>query len=332
MSGVRGDIRMAHADGFQLLSEFRRILNRHVDSLSHRREPGSSVGKGASRYLQKPIGMDEFMTLCKLIDVDPYVTVNGGFGDSHSAAEEVEYLNGSVNTRLGALRAKNGHPTAYKVKYFQIGNETWAFLRGIEHDRYIAVLAAYIEAIRAVDPTVRIIVDGLKGESRRKKEGEKKEPEKQNRRAKHNRGFHDAQLKRFCLGVWEGRRPGKKHPAQESRYDPDDEPGEEQVSENHWQIDVEDRVDDLLEHRRPSRIGDLADLILKKVGGSAKLEIDEQRLRPEKSEVQRLLSNNAMARERLGWVPQVSFEDGVERTISWIREHLDMFQIGRYEF
>jgi alpha-N-arabinofuranosidase len=36
------------------------------------------------------VGMDEFMTLCKLIGVEPYITVNAGFGDAHSAAEEVE--------------------------------------------------------------------------------------------------------------------------------------------------------------------------------------------------------------------------------------------------
>ena len=48
------------------------------------------------------VGMDEFMTLCKLIGVEPYISVNAGFGDAHSAAEEVEYINGSANTRLGA--------------------------------------------------------------------------------------------------------------------------------------------------------------------------------------------------------------------------------------
>jgi alpha-N-arabinofuranosidase len=36
------------------------------------------------------VGMDEFMTFCKLIDTEPYITVNAGFGDAHSAAEEVE--------------------------------------------------------------------------------------------------------------------------------------------------------------------------------------------------------------------------------------------------
>ena len=37
------------------------------------------------------LGMDELMTMCRLLGVDPYISVNAGFGDSHSAAEEVEY-------------------------------------------------------------------------------------------------------------------------------------------------------------------------------------------------------------------------------------------------
>ena len=71
------------------------------------------------------VGLNEFMTLCKLIDVDPYVTVNAGFGDSHSAMEEVEYMNGPVTTRLGAERARDGHPAPYHIKYWNIGNEPW---------------------------------------------------------------------------------------------------------------------------------------------------------------------------------------------------------------
>ena len=71
------------------------------------------------------LGLDEFMTLCKLIGVEPYISVNAGFGDSHSAAEEVEYMNGSVNTHMGAERARNGHPEPYHVKFWNIGNEPW---------------------------------------------------------------------------------------------------------------------------------------------------------------------------------------------------------------
>jgi alpha-N-arabinofuranosidase len=57
------------------------------------------------------LGLDEFMTLCKLINVEPYISVNAGFGDSHSAAEEVEYMNGSVNTYMGASARRTAIPS-----------------------------------------------------------------------------------------------------------------------------------------------------------------------------------------------------------------------------
>ena len=122
------------------------------------------------------VGMDEFMTLCKLIDVDPYVTVNAGFGDSHSAAEEVEYLNGSVNTRLGALRAKNGHPEPYHIKYWNIGNEPWgaSFQMGWTPLNYwVLKNNEFYKAMMKADPTITIIGSGkmlepmmLRGEER----------------------------------------------------------------------------------------------------------------------------------------------------------------------
>jgi nucleoside-diphosphate-sugar epimerase len=55
-------------------------------------------------------------------------------------------------------------------------------------------------------------------------------------------------------------------------------------------------------------------------------------LRPERSEVRRLLSDNSLARDALGWQPQVSFDQGLNQTISWIETHLDQYQKGRYEF
>ena len=121
------------------------------------------------------VGMDEFMTLCKLIDVDPYVTVNGGFGDSHSAAEEVEYLNGSVNTRLGALRAKNGHPEPYHIKYWNIGNEPWGtFQMGYTDLKYwVLKNNEFAKAMLKADPSIVLIGSGkmlepmmLRGEER----------------------------------------------------------------------------------------------------------------------------------------------------------------------
>jgi alpha-N-arabinofuranosidase len=123
------------------------------------------------------VGMDEFMTLCKLIGVEPYITVNAGFGDAHSAAEEVEYINGSINTRLGALRARNGHPEPYHVKIWNIGNEPWGtFQLGYTDLKYYVLKHnAFAKAMRKVDSSITLIASGemledmnLKGEMRTK--------------------------------------------------------------------------------------------------------------------------------------------------------------------
>lgn len=78
------------------------------------------------------------------------------------------------------------------------------------------------------------------------------------------------------------------------------------------------------------QIGELAKQVIRLAGRPVKIELDEDRLRPVKSEVQRLLSDNRLARQRLGWEPQVSLEQGLVETIAWIREHLDLYQPGTY--
>jgi len=78
-------------------------------------------------------------------------------------------------------------------------------------------------------------------------------------------------------------------------------------------------------------IGNLAEMIIRKVDSEAKIEVDLERIRPQKSEVLRLLSDNSLARERLGWLPSVSLDDGLDKTIKWIRENLDRYRIGIYE-
>jgi alpha-L-arabinofuranosidase len=108
------------------------------------------------------VGLDEFMTLCKLIGVEPYITVNAGFGDAHSAAEEVEYINGSVHTRLGAERARNGHPEPYHVKFWDIGNEpygSWQLGR-TDLKYYVVKHNEFAKAMRKVDPSITLLASG----------------------------------------------------------------------------------------------------------------------------------------------------------------------------
>jgi alpha-N-arabinofuranosidase len=123
------------------------------------------------------VGLDEFMTLCKLIGVDPYITVNAGLGDAHSAAQEVEYMNGSVDTPMGAWRAKNGHPEPYHIKFWNIGNEPWGtFQIGYTDLKYYVIKHnEFAREMRKVDPSITIIASAkmlepmaLKGEDRAK--------------------------------------------------------------------------------------------------------------------------------------------------------------------
>ncbi|HMJ63140.1 MAG TPA: hypothetical protein VK493_15320 [Bryobacteraceae bacterium] len=108
------------------------------------------------------VGMDEFMALCKLIDVEPYITVNAGFGDAHAAAEEVEYMNGSVKTPMGALRARNGHPDSYRVKFWNIGNEpygSWQLGR-TDLKYYVLKHNEFAKAMRKADPSITLLASG----------------------------------------------------------------------------------------------------------------------------------------------------------------------------
>ncbi len=62
----------------------------------------------------------------------------------------------------------------------------------------------------------------------------------------------------------------------------------------------------------------------------ASIKLDDQRVRPEGSEVERLCADNSRARELLGWQPRHTLEDGLTRTIEWVKENLERFPVGIY--
>ena len=68
-------------------------------------------------------GIDEFVDFCREVKAEPMIAANTGFGDAYSAAQEVEYCNGSADTVGGSWRAKNGNREPYGVKYWCVGNE-----------------------------------------------------------------------------------------------------------------------------------------------------------------------------------------------------------------
>ncbi len=78
-------------------------------------------------------------------------------------------------------------------------------------------------------------------------------------------------------------------------------------------------------------IRDLAREIQDLVGSSVPVEVEAERFRPEKSEVQRLLSDNRLARQRLGWEPRVPLREGLQRTIEWISQNMERYRPGQYQ-
>jgi alpha-N-arabinofuranosidase len=108
------------------------------------------------------MGVDDFMTFCRLIGAVPYLAVNSGLGDAHSAAEEVEYVNGPATARLGRLRAANGHPAPYAVKIWGVGNEMYGPWQWghMPITQYAEKHNLMVEAMRRVDPTLEVIASG----------------------------------------------------------------------------------------------------------------------------------------------------------------------------
>jgi alpha-N-arabinofuranosidase len=108
------------------------------------------------------VGTDEFLTLCRLLGVDPYITVNAGFGDAWSARELVEYTNGAVTTPMGKWRAANGHPKPYNVKLWGIGNEAWGDYQmgSMSLDQFELKHNLFAKAMRQVDPSIILIASG----------------------------------------------------------------------------------------------------------------------------------------------------------------------------
>jgi len=73
-------------------------------------------------------------------------------------------------------------------------------------------------------------------------------------------------------------------------------------------------------------IGDLARLISQLMGVEVEIEQEEQRFRPEKSEVERLLCDNTKLKKFTDWEPKYSLEEGLNETIKWMSSHLNMYK------
>jgi alpha-N-arabinofuranosidase len=109
-------------------------------------------------------GTHEFIQFCRNLGAEPSLTVNveGRGATADEAAAWVEYANGPSNSKYGAMRAANGHPEPLGVKYWELGNEIWgSWVRAhSDAETYARNFNRYAAAMRAVDPSIRLIAVG----------------------------------------------------------------------------------------------------------------------------------------------------------------------------
>jgi len=110
-------------------------------------------------------GLDEFVTFCREVGAEPMIAVNSGFGDDYSAAQEVEYANGSAETPMGRWRAENGHVEPYAVQWWCVGNEMYGAwqLGHMALNQYVLKHNLFAQAMWAVDPSIKLIGVGAVG-------------------------------------------------------------------------------------------------------------------------------------------------------------------------
>ncbi|MCM3871043.1 MAG: hypothetical protein ND895_10165 [Pyrinomonadaceae bacterium] len=109
-------------------------------------------------------GTDEFVLFSRAVGAEPSITVNveGRGATVDEAAAWVEYCNGPATSKYGAMRAANGHPAPFGVKFWEVGNEIWGdWVRGhSDADTYARNYNRYARAMRAVDPSIKLIAVG----------------------------------------------------------------------------------------------------------------------------------------------------------------------------
>ncbi|MES2219676.1 MAG: alpha-L-arabinofuranosidase C-terminal domain-containing protein [Acidobacteriota bacterium] len=113
------------------------------------------------------LGLLEFLEWCQDLSMQPVLAVYAGYSMAQehvtpgpdlapyvqSALDEIQYVNGSPETKWGAVRAKNGHPAPFPLTYVEVGNEDGFDKSG----SYDARFAQFYDAIKKIYPNLQII-------------------------------------------------------------------------------------------------------------------------------------------------------------------------------
>lgn len=108
------------------------------------------------------VGTPEMIRFAELIGVDLAMTVNTGFGDAESAADWIEYVNGSPETPMGKLRTSHGRQQPWNIKMWCVGNESygWWQLGHMALNQYLIKHNLFVEKMLEKDPNLILIGSG----------------------------------------------------------------------------------------------------------------------------------------------------------------------------
>lgn len=127
-----------------------------ADGFDWRASVGPALARGETlasggRFQTPSLGLDEFLQLCQALGAEPIVQMNL-HATAAEAADLVQYCNGDAATPMGLLRAAHGHPAAYGVTHFELGNEPAAGQSGAAYRALAGPLAdAIAGAMAAAD-------------------------------------------------------------------------------------------------------------------------------------------------------------------------------------
>ena len=96
-------------------------------------------------------GTHEFLNLCELLGVEPYISGNVGSGTVEELAKWVEYMTSDGDTPMANLRRKNGRQKAWKVEYLGVGNESWGCGGNMRPEYYSDLFRRYSVYCRNYD-------------------------------------------------------------------------------------------------------------------------------------------------------------------------------------
>jgi alpha-N-arabinofuranosidase len=170
-----------HADKNNLRADVRTALEKM--NFSNMRFPGGNFASGyrwqdgvgprqerPSRHdlawrclVQNQYGTNEFIRLCRALNIEPYLCVNCGDGDMREAADWVEYCNGATDSALANLRRRHGFEQPHKVKYWGIGNEVdSAGQIGYKTPQeYARAITEYSKVMKRTDPDIKLIASAV---------------------------------------------------------------------------------------------------------------------------------------------------------------------------